>query len=54
MKIDDKTVERAAIAAHDITRAYCQSIDDPSQPAWEDAPEWHKESLRDGARAVLS
>lgn len=33
-----------AIACHEANRAYCRSVDDHSQPAWDDAPEWQKES----------
>lgn len=39
-------MDRIAIArvAHEINRAYCASLGDTSQPAWEDAPEWQKNS----------
>lgn len=35
--------------AHEVNRAYCASIGDHSQPAWEDAPQWQKESAIAGA-----
>ena len=40
----------AAIAevCHDVNRAYCQSLGDDSQPTWEDAPEWQRETVTDG------
>ena len=33
-----------ARVCHEVNRAYCQAIGDDSQPVWEDAPEWQKES----------
>jgi hypothetical protein len=39
-----------AQAAHEINRAYCQAIGDNSQPTWEDAPEWQKESAMAGVK----
>jgi len=45
---------RAAKAAHEANRAYCQSIGDDSQPAWEDAPDWQKDSARAGVEAIIA
>lgn len=42
------TIEQVAKIAHEINKAYCLSIGDESQPSWEDAPEWQKESAIDG------
>lgn len=42
------TVEQIAKVAHEINRAYCQSVGDDSQPTWEDAPEWQKSSAIKG------
>ncbi|MFQ5471325.1 MAG: RyR domain-containing protein [Dehalococcoidia bacterium] len=39
-----------AKVAHEINRAYCQAIGDESQPLWEDAPDWQKESAIQGVR----
>jgi len=33
-----------ARACHEVNRAYCQALGDMSQPAWEDAPQWQKDS----------
>lgn len=43
-------VTKTSIAqvAHDVNRAFCQSIGDSSQPTWEDAPEWQKASALNG------
>lgn len=47
-----KIVDIAKVA-HEANRAYCQTIGDSSQPAWEDAPEWQKTSAINGARFHL-
>jgi hypothetical protein len=46
-------VEMAA-AAHMANRAYCLALGDESQPAWEDAPNWQRESAIIGVRGVLA
>jgi hypothetical protein len=42
-----------ARVAHEVNRAYCESIGDTSQPAWEDAPEWQRDSAINGVRAHI-
>lgn len=42
------TFEDIARVCHEANRAYCITIGDFSQPAWDDAPDWQKESLRNG------
>lgn len=37
-----------ARVAHDVNRAYCQSLGDFSQPLWDDAPEWQQQSAIKG------
>ena len=37
-------IQDVAKIAHEINRAYCSAIGDDSQPTWEDAPDWQKES----------
>ena len=36
--------------AHEVNRAYCASIGDPSQPTWENAPDWQRQSCINGVR----
>jgi hypothetical protein len=50
MKMD---VERIARVAHEVNRAYCESIGDFSQPKWDDAPDWQRESAIAGVKAHL-
>lgn len=38
-----KTIDIAR-TCHEVNRAYCQALGDQSQPAWEDAPQWQKDS----------
>ena len=41
-------VEEIARVAHEINRAYCQALGDPSQLPWEDAPQWQRDSAIHG------
>lgn len=41
-------IQSIAMVAHEVNRAYCQSLGDDSQPAWEDAPQWQRESAWHG------
>lgn len=47
------SIEASARAAHEANRAYCIAIGDTSQPSWDDAPDWLKESVRRGVLAAL-
>jgi hypothetical protein len=42
--------EKIARVCHEVNRAYCQSLGDHSQPAWEDAPQWQKDSAMLGVK----
>jgi len=39
---------------HEVNRAYCQALGDNSQPAWNDAPEWQKESAIEGVKLHIN
>ena len=43
-----KKVLLIAAIAHALNRAYCQAIGDNSQPTWEEAPQWQKDSAVKG------
>lgn len=49
--VSDKA-KQAARLAHEANRAYCESIGDTSQQAWEHAPEWQKASALNGVLAI--
>jgi len=40
--------EEIARVCHEVNRAYCQALGDDSQPTWEEAPGWQKESALKG------
>jgi hypothetical protein len=42
--------EQIARVAHEVNRAYCQALGDNSQPAWEDAPQWQRDSAMLGVQ----
>lgn len=41
-------IEQVARVCHDTNRSYCQAIGDNSQPSWEDAPDWQRNSAIKG------
>lgn len=45
--------ENIAQVAHELNKAYCESIGDNSQPSWQDAPEWQKSSAINGVQFHL-
>ena len=49
--VDLDTISRVA---HEANRAFCASIGDLSQPGWDQAPEWQKESAIEGVCAHLN
>jgi hypothetical protein len=53
---EDETmkVEEIARVAHEVNRGYCDSLGDASQPKWEDAPEWQRQSAMVGVEMHLA
>ena len=47
-------VEFIAKTAHELNKAYCESIGDNSQPTWEEAQDWQKSSAIDGVKFHLA
>jgi len=43
-----------ARVCHEANRAYCVALGDFSQLAWEDAPQWQRDSCIDGVRFRLA
>lgn len=43
-----------ARVAHEVNRAYCQALGDHSQPKWEDAPQWQRDSAMLGVELHTS
>jgi hypothetical protein len=50
---DPHDIENAARICHEANRVICAINGDLSQPTWEDAPDWQKESAREGVRFHL-
>ncbi len=48
----DKIIGIAKVC-HETNRAYCQTIGDNTQPTWEDAPKWQKQSAINGVKYHL-
>jgi hypothetical protein len=46
--------EQIAKVAHQANKALCESIDDNSQLDWENAPDWQKESAKNGVAFHLN
>ena len=42
----------AAKAAHEANRVYCQACGDDSQPPWESAPDWQRDSAVMGVKMI--
>lgn len=47
-------IEKIAKVAHEVNRAYCLSLGDHSQAAWDYAPNWQRDSARNGVRFHLN
>lgn len=45
--------EEIAQACHAVNRAYCQALGDFSQPVWNEAPQWQKDSALVGVALHL-
>lgn len=48
--VEHVMVESIARVCHEANRAYCLTIGDYSQGSWDMAPEWQKESARNGVK----
>src|SRR5687768_7601884 len=47
-------IEQIAQTAHELNKAYCESIGDFTQPTWENAPEWQRSSAIKGVEFHLA
>lgn len=46
-------VLECARICHEVNRAYCWTVGDSSQPRWENAPDWQKQSAAAGVQAHI-
>jgi hypothetical protein len=51
---EDKRIEACAQAAHEANRVYCIAIGDMSQDTWSQAPQWQRDSAREGVKGVIA
>ena len=49
----EKNVFQIAKTCHEVNKAYCESIGDSSQPSWDNAHFWQKESAVNGVKFHL-
>ncbi len=47
------TATQIAKVCHEANRAYCEILGDTSQPSWEQAPQWQRESAITGVLFVV-
>ena len=48
-----RSIIEVARATHEVNRAFCRQLGDESQVAWEDAPQWQKDSAIAGVRSMV-
>lgn len=46
-------IEQIAKTCHEVNRIYCESIGDKTQPTWDKAPKWQKDSVISGVNFHL-
>lgn len=51
---EEQMIEACARAAHEVNRVYCAALGDDSQPPWEQAPEWQRESSKKGVVGAIA
>lgn len=47
-EVFDAITTHIAMVCHNVNKAYCEALGDHSQPTWEDAPDWAKQSALSG------
>lgn len=47
------TKKNIARVAHNINKAFCEATGDHSQPTWDEAPDWQKDSAIAGVEAHI-
>lgn len=51
--MQQEMIDSIARAAHEVNAAFCRGLGDHSQPDWKHAPEWQKESARNGVQLYI-
>ena len=50
IEFQQRRAQMIARVCHEVNRAYCQALGDNSQPTWEDAPQWQRDSALLGVK----
>lgn len=50
IEFQQRRAQMIARVCHEVNRAYCQAMGDNSQPTWEDAPQWQRDSALLGVK----
>jgi hypothetical protein len=53
MKMDEERIIEIAEACHNVNRAYCRVLGDDSQPQWDYAQDWQRDSAIAGVKQLL-
>lgn len=48
------SLEFIARVCHEVNKSYCESLGDYSQPSWEDAPQWQRDSALTGVKLHIA
>ena len=48
------TLVQIAKVCHEVNKAYCEALGDISQPTWDAAPDWQRQSAIDGVNFHIS
>jgi len=54
MEYSEERIEAIARVIHEANRAYCVTLSDHTQVAWDEAPGWQRESLIAGVRLRIA
>ena len=46
-------ITKVAKVCHEVNRAYCKATGMPELPAWDEAPQWMRDSAIQGVRAMV-
>jgi hypothetical protein len=52
--LSDSIIDSIAQICHEANRAYCKTVNDHTQAPWETAPEWQRQSARNGVRHAVA
>lgn len=51
---EEERIEKIARVCHEVNKGYCECLGDLTQPSWEDAPDWQKDTVKLGVELHLN